>query len=89
MSGVLGNVIAGAAIGAGSTLLAPMVSQYIPPIAGVRPNTVLVLGGGVAAKAILHKGGKFADAAIITGAAMLAADLLAGQGSNGGSTIYL
>ena len=81
--GVLGDVITGAVIGAGVSFAAPHINRYVPSVMGLAPSTVALLGGGVAAKAIFHKGGKWADAAVVLGSAMAASQLM---GSNGGSS---
>jgi len=85
-SGLMGNVMAGAVVGAGIQFAAPYVNQYIPAVAGIRPTNLALVGGGVALKSFLHKGGKFADAMVILGVAGIAADLVAGnlQGATGG-----
>jgi len=78
-SGVLGPVMTGAVVGAGVTLASPYINQYVPSLMGVSPSTVALLGGGVVAKGVLHKGGKWADAAIVIGAAQLGSNLIAGR----------
>jgi len=81
--GVLSKAVHGGIIGAAATFGAPWINQYVPPVGPVRPSTLTVLGGGILAKSVLHKGGGFSDAAVIIGAAMLAGDLMAGMSSGG------
>jgi hypothetical protein len=74
----MGGIIAGAAVGVGVRALSPHINRYVPSVLGLSPTTVATLGGGVAAKSLLHKGGKFSDAAIVLGAAMAASELMGG-----------
>ena len=77
-SGVIGDMISGGIIGGALQFGSPIINSYIPPVLNMRPTTIAVLGGGVVAKGLLHKGGKFADAAVIIGTAMAVGDLMAG-----------
>jgi len=91
-SGIIGDAITGAVLGAGIQIAAPTINNYVPSIAGIRPTNLALVGGGVLAKTVIKKGGKFADGAIILGVAGIAADLVAGHvqggGSSGGETVY-
>lgn len=89
-SGIMGDLVTGAVLGAGIQFAGPTINSMVPSVMGLRPMTVALLGGGVAGKAILHKGGKFADGAIILGTALAVSDLLASQGgSSSGGDGYL
>jgi hypothetical protein len=89
MAGVTGDVMSGAIVGIGATFASPYINQFVPSIAGISPTNVALLGGGIAAKAFLHKGGRIADAAIIIGAANVAAGLASGMagGTSAGSSM--
>lgn len=88
--GLVGDVVAGGVVGAGIAFAGPTINQYIPALGPLTPTTVAILGGGAVAKTVLHKGGKFASAAVIIGSAMAAHDLMAGMGGtdNGGGMPY-
>jgi hypothetical protein len=83
LSGVMGDIVAGAAIGIGVRALSPHINRYVPSVLGLSPQTIATLGGGVAAKTLLHKGGKFSNAAIVLGSAMAASELMGGFMGNG------
>ena len=84
--GVVQDAIAGAVVGGIVQFGSPYINQYVPAIGPLRPTTAAVLGGGLIGKSLLHKGGKFADAAVIIGTAMLIGDVMASSGISGGST---
>jgi len=86
-SGVLGDVVAGAAVGIGLSLANNTINKYVPSIGPVRPTSAALTGVGLAGK-MLHKGGKYTDAALIMGAAMTATDVLGGVlgGKTGGNS---
>lgn len=87
ISGVMGDVLAGGIIGGIAGFAEPTINTYVPSFMGLRPKSIALVGGGVIAKAFLHKGGKFADAAIIIGTAGIASDLaggMAGSTTSGG-----
>lgn len=86
--GLIGALVAGAVVGAGATFAAPMVSSKIPAIGPLAPMTVAVLGTGLVAKTVLHKGGNFATAAVMLGGAMAATDLMRGTATSGGTVLY-
>ena len=89
--GIVGNMVSGAVIGAGISLAGPTINQYVPGIGPLSPTAVALIGGGVAAKSIFHKGGSFATAAITIGTAMAASSLTSGMGgtsSGGGLKLY-
>ena len=86
--GIVGMLVPGAVMGAGIALAGPAINSYVPQVGPFSPTTVAVLGGGLAAKMVLHKGGNFASAAVTLGAAMAAQNLLAGSGGNGGGMTY-
>jgi hypothetical protein len=75
----MGDMVAGALVGIGIRAASPYINQYVPPVFGLSPTTVATLGGGIAAKSFLHKGGKFADAAVVLGSAMAASELMGGM----------
>jgi len=83
--GIMGDVLSGAVLGAGIQFAAPTINSYVPSIAGIRPTNLVLVGGGIGAKSFLHKGGKFADAAIILGVAGIAADLVSGNFGGSGT----
>lgn len=86
----MGDVMAGGLVGIGATFLSPYINQYVPSVAGVSSTAIALTGGGIAAKALLHKGGKYADAMIIVGVAMAASNLASGVagGSGSGEAVY-
>jgi len=83
-SGIVGDMMAGGIVGAIAQVAAPIINQNVPSIGPLRPTTATILGGGIAAKAVLHKGGKFASAAIVIGTAMAVGDLMANFPALGG-----
>lgn len=90
-SGVVGDVVSGSVIGVGSQLATPWINAYVPSVMNMSPTTIALLGGGVLAKGVLHKGGKWASAAIIIGSAQAAQQLASGMGGSnaaGGMQFY-
>ena len=81
MSGVMGSVVAGAVVGGVTQFAAPYINQYVPRIGSARPTSIALAGVGLADKLAFHKGGKFTDAALVMGSAMLVGDMLAGMGT--------
>jgi hypothetical protein len=86
-SAILSDVVAGAAVGVALPFVAPYVNRFVPSIAGVQPTTIALLGAGVAGK-YMRKGGKFADAALILGSAMLAQNMVGGLGGSSSNGSY-
>ena len=90
IGGIGGLVMRGAGVEIASNFITPMVSSYIPPVMGMSAKTEVLLGGGIVAKLVLHKGGSWADTMIILGSARAASELLGSvSGSTTGGMQYL
>lgn len=85
--GVLGDVLAGAAVGVVLHFGAPTINAHVPSIGPVRPTTAVMLGLGAAGK-FMHKGGKYADAALILGSAMAVSDVAGSFMGSAGNSAY-
>jgi hypothetical protein len=88
--GVIQPIIAGAILGAGVTFAGPYLNSMLPKIGPVQGTELVLLGGGVAAKALLHKDPMhLATGAILLGTAMIVGDAMAGAGGlpGGGAVI--
>ena len=85
--GLVGEMMTGAVLGAGVHFATPVINSYVPSVMGLRPTTLAVLGGGIAAKTVLHKGGKFASGAVVLGTAMAVSDLIGSMGGGSSGTM--
>lgn len=84
----MSDAVAGAVVGAGAQFASPYINQYVPRVMNLSPMTIALLGGGVVAKGVLHKGGKWSSAAIQIGAAMAAQQLMSGSSTSSGAGVF-